>query len=257
MVPKRGQAKLFREFQRRAATNMYMPRRPRVVLPGVAHHVTQRGNNRQAVFRVIADHSLYLAVLNENAVKYGIRVLAWCLMPNHVHLVVVPDGPDSLARGLGNAHFQYARSFNKDTRRVGHLWQNRFFSCVLQESHLLQAVRYVELNPVRAGLAPAACDWPWSSALAHVHPRSADPLLAPDWRQWFRGWDHAGWKEWLAAGESGDETEIVRRATLSGQPLGSAEFIADLERQIGRQLKVGPRGRPPKNNFACPLFSTL
>jgi putative transposase len=223
-----------------------MPRRPRVVLPGVAHHVTQRGNNRQAVFRHNADCSLYLALVKESAAKNGVRILAWCLMPNHVHLVVVPDSPDSLARGLGHAHYQYARAFNMRTTRVGHLWQNRFFSCVMDGSHLLHAVRYVELNPVRAGLTPAACEWPWSSALAHVRPGRADPLLALDWQDWFRGWDHAGWKEWLDAGESEDDTAGLRRATLTGEPLGSAEFLLDLEHQTGRRLKVRPRGRPPK-----------
>ena len=133
-----------------------MPRRPRFVLPGVPHHITQRGNNRQDVFFCDQDRVLYLQMLQHHALRHQTRVLAWCLMTNHVHLILIPETPESLALTLGQAHSQYSLEQNRRQRRVGHLWQNRFFSCALEPSHLLAAMHYVELNPVRAGMSGEA-----------------------------------------------------------------------------------------------------
>jgi putative transposase len=137
-----------------------MPRRPRVILPGVAHHVTQRGNNREPVFRSSDDRRFYLELLGRHAAHYGARILGYCLMTNHVHLIAVPEREDSLARSMGSTHSEYALALNYAQGRSGHVWQNRFFSCPLEESHLLRALRYVELNPVRAELASAPDGWP-------------------------------------------------------------------------------------------------
>src|SRR5262245_66682086 len=118
-----------------------MPRRPRIVIPGVAHHVTQRGNNRQQVFFSDADFRLYLDLITEYAPRFGVAVLGYCLMPNHVHLIVVPEAETSLARTLGAAHSEFALAVNASAGRSGHLWQNRFFSCPMDEAHSLHALR--------------------------------------------------------------------------------------------------------------------
>jgi putative transposase len=166
-------------------------------------------------------------------------------MSNHVHLIAIPADGASLAMALGHAHSQYALAFNRGKERIGHLWQNRFHSCALQGSHLMRALRYVELNPVRAGLARAGWDWPWSSALAHVHGID-DPLMGGDWAGWFRGWDAAGWRACLGADLADGELQTIRRSTQTGEPFGTGEFIRDLEHQIGKTLRVGDRGRPKR-----------
>src|SRR5258708_2652033 len=141
-----------------------MPRRPRSVIPGIAHHITQRGNNRQPVFHSPENRRLHLDLLAHQNARCAVRLLGYCLMTNHVHLVAVPEHEDSLARALGRVHSEYALALNRAEGRSGHLWQNRFFSCPLDESHLRAALRYTDLNPVRAGLAEMPSDWPWPSA---------------------------------------------------------------------------------------------
>src|SRR5437764_5697439 len=128
-----------------SANCRFMPRRARVIVPGVAHHVTQRGNNRQQVFYSLDDRSLYLDLLTRHARRYGTQILGYCLMTNHVHLVVVPEHENSLARSFGRTHAEYALALNQSEKRSGHLWQNRFFSCPLDASHLENAIQYVEL----------------------------------------------------------------------------------------------------------------
>jgi putative transposase len=223
-----------------------MPRRSRFVLPEVAHHVTQRGNNRQNVFFSADDRTLYLDLLTRHAARHHARILGYCLMTNHVHLVIVPGQADSLARTLGRTHSEYALALNHSTRRSGHLWQNRFYSCPLDAGHREEALRYVDLNPVRAGLAATACEWPWSSARAHCVEGAIDTVLDCDWIGRMGGWDHAGWRECLASASPEDDWSAVRHATRTGEPLGSREFVAHLERQAGRRLRVRERGRPKK-----------
>jgi putative transposase len=140
----------------------------RVVIPGIPHHITQRGNHRETVFFSDDARSLYLTTLAAHAQRYGARIPGFCLMSNHVHFGAVPEKPDSLAKAFGRTHNDYARWLHVRQGRGGHLWQNRFFSCRLDAGHCWAALRYVEHNPVRAGLTSAADDWPWSSARAHV-----------------------------------------------------------------------------------------
>jgi putative transposase len=167
-------------------------------------------------------------------------------MTNHVHLVAVPEREDSLARALGCAHSEYALALNRAHGRSGHLWQNRFFSCLLDATHLLRALRYVELNPVRARMVAEPWGWLWSSARAHTLADVVDPLLDRRWEESVGRWDHAEWREILAAGMEGGEGDAVRRATYAGEPLGAEEFVTTTERQVGRRLRVLPRGRPRK-----------
>ena len=223
-----------------------MPRRARVVIPGVPHHVTQRGNNRQPVFDSPDDRRRYLELLGRHAERCGARLLAYCLMTNHVHLIAVPDRETSLTQALGRTHSEYALALNRAQGRSGHIWQNRYFSCALSASHLWSAVRYVELNPVRAGLATAAWEWPWSSARAHTAADAVDGVLCCHWIEYFGRWDHGEWREILAAALPEGECAALRRATATGEPLGPREFLTNLERQAGRRLRVGERGRPRK-----------
>ena len=226
---------------------MFMPRRSRIVIPGMPHHVTQRGNNREVVFHSDGDRRFYLDVVEHHTRENQVRILGYCLMTNHVHLIVVPERPESLARALKCAHAAYAHCWNRFAGRSGHLWQGRFYSCPLDPSHLESALRYVDLNPVRAGLVATASEWRWSSARAHVDPAKCDRLLGLGWMEWFGGWDHAEWVESLGGdGEDGDGWAALRRSTLSGAPCGSDEFVERLETLQGRRLRVGERGRPRK-----------
>jgi len=218
-----------------------MARLARVVAAGLPHHVTQRGNRRQQVFFGPADYAAYRGLLAEGCRRAGVAVWAYCLMPNHVHLVLVPSRAEGLRAALAEAHRQYTRLVNFREGWRGFLWQGRFASFPMDERHLLACARYVELNPVRAGLAGAASDWPWSSAQAHLAGRddglvNAKPLLelAPDWR------------DFLGAGLADDEREAIRAAERTGRPLGSPPFIARLEKRLHRPLarrKPGPKPR--------------
>jgi putative transposase len=221
-----------------------MPRVARIAVPGVPHHVTQRGNNRQQVFFSDDDRRVYLARLREHADAHDLAVLGYCLMPNHVHLVVVPGHEESLARGIGRTHLRYTQYVNRAYERTGHLWQNRFFSCGLDEAHCWGALRYIEYNPVRAALVEHAWDYPWSSAAAHVGERDQSGMLKLS--QWNSVWDAQRWREWLAADEDDAGTSAVREHTQSGRPLGAAKFVDELERVLGRQFAATRRGRPRK-----------
>jgi len=223
---------------------MRMPRRPRVVIPEVAHHITQRGNDRQPVFRAEHDFRRYLALLRRHSLANGARILAYCLMPNHVHLIVVPQHANSLARALGRTHSEYALAWNRAAGRSGHVWQNRFFSCAMDESHAIRAVRYVERNPVRAGLASTPWEWPWSSARAHTVDAVTDDVLDCRWSEYFGRWDFVEWREILSAAMPAEELDAMRRAAATGEPLGAREFVLSLERRTGKRLRVLERGRP-------------
>jgi REP element-mobilizing transposase RayT len=130
-----------------------MPRAARIVIAGVAHHITQRGNNRQDVFFVEDDRRVYLDLLHAQCQRYGFSVTGYCLMTNHVHIIGIPQTEDALAKAIGRTHFFYTQYINKMYNRSGHLWQNRFYSCPMDDAHALQAMCYVELNPLLASMA--------------------------------------------------------------------------------------------------------
>jgi len=150
-----------------------MPRISRAIAIGYPHHITQRGNYRQTVFAEEGDYVRYVELLAGFAPRYGLEIWAYCLMPNHVHFIGVPCRQESLARTFNTVHMLYAQYFNRKQNTTGHLWQGRFFSCVLDERHLYAAVRYVEMNPVRAGIAQAPQDYPWCSAKSHMNMANA------------------------------------------------------------------------------------
>ncbi|MCG8694799.1 MAG: transposase [Minwuiales bacterium] len=218
-----------------------MARLARIVAPGVPHHVTQRGNRRLETFFDDDDYKAYLALMAEFCAEAGAAVWAYCLMPNHVHLILVPKDPDGLRRALGEAHRRYTRRINAREGWRGHLWQERFNSFPMDEDYLIAAARYVELNPVRAGLVRRPRDWRWSSARAHLRGRDDSlvevaPLLEriPDWTAF------------LAGGMAEEDIDRIRRHSRTGRPLGGKRFIQRLERRLGRALAPRKPGPKPK-----------
>ena len=224
-----------------------MPRIARVVLEGLAYHITQRGNGRQQVFFGGDDYRLYLDLLRCNAQSAGLDLWGYCLMPNHVHLVGSPRGPRSMARALGRTHADYARHYNLQRRSCGHVWQARYFSCPLEAAHLWRALGYVERNPVRARLTEQAGAYAWSSAAAHLSGSDEQELL--DLEPWRRSYSAERWAEALRVGV--DEElfgERLHQATRLGRPLGSEAFVAELEQKSGRTLRAQPPGRRRKDD---------
>lgn len=218
-----------------------MARLARVVVPGIPHHVTQRGNRRQAVFFGEDDFALYRDLLSEFTKAAGMGVWAWCLMPNHVHLLLVPQKADALASVLGEMHRRYSRAVNQREGWRGFLWQGRFASCPMDEAHTLAAARYIELNPVRARLVDRPQDWPWSSAAAHLSGKG-DGLTDVG----ALGAHVEDWGRFLGEGLDEATLEAIRRGERTGRPLGSREFIERLEGSTGRALAPRKPGRKPK-----------
>ena len=208
-------------------------------MAGAAHHVTQRGNRRQQVFFGDEDYRAYRALLADGCASARISVWGYCLMPNHVHLMLGPSSADGLRAALAEAHRRYTRRVNFREGWRGYLWQGRFGSAAMDEAHLMAAARYVELNPVRAGLTAKAEDWPWSSARAHLAGRddglvSTAPLFERE----------GDWRAFLDRGLDEGELAELRAGERTGRPLGSEAFVAALERDLGRPLarrKPGPK----------------
>jgi putative transposase len=224
-----------------------MPRLSRTVFPGVPHHITQRGNRREDIFFTDEDREAYLSWLKEYCEKFGVEILAYCLMTNHVHLVAVPSTDDGLQRVLKPLHMRYAQRINRAKGWKGHLWQGRFFSSALDEAYLWAAVRYVERNPVRAGMERRAEDYRWSSAAAHCG-KGVDGLLNPESGLSRKLSETEDWSAWLAEGDETEELQMLRRNVEKGLPCGSEDFVQKLGRQVGRLLEYRPRGRPKKVN---------
>ena len=222
-----------------------MARLPRLVLPGFPYHVTQRGNRRMQTFFDDGDYALYRELLADAADRAGTEIWAYCLMPNHVHLVVVPADEDGLRRTFADAHRRYTAFINARNRWTGHLWQGRFGAVVMDEVHLAHAMRYVSLNPVRARLVERAEDWPWSSVRAHLAGK--DDRLVRVGPAIERYGDFAGF-----LGDSGDPADAwraLRRSETSGRPLGDPGWVADLEARTGRIL--APQKRGPRPRVSC------
>ena len=196
-----------------------MARIARVVIPGAPHHVTQRGNNKQLSFRDRDDHLRYLTILRDSLERQKVQILAFSLMPNHVHQVLIPPDETSLSEALRAAHGDYARAFNRKYQRSGHLWQNRFFSCPLESRHLYRAIRYVELNPVRAGLVEEAWEYEWSTASFHCGLVSQPPVLKCISE--FGTLEVGDWDHYLNGTESEVDRLSIRASTASGRLWGS------------------------------------
>jgi len=220
-----------------------MSRLARVVAVGVAHHVTQRGTDHQAIFLSPHGQDVYLALLKAHAEQQRLRILGYCLMTNHVHLLAVPERPDSLAKALRDTHGRFAQYANAVQGRSGHFWQNRFYSCPVEDCHTGRVMAYIELNPVRAGLVSSAREYRWSSAAVHLGLRTESRGLL-DLKWWEDRWSKQDWNSMLGAASCDEES--VRVATHTGRPIGSNQFVNDLEKQLGRRLQPQIGGRPKK-----------
>lgn len=221
-----------------------MARFARVVAAGVPHHITQRGNAGQFVLTTDAERGLYLDLLVHYSALHQLLLVGYCLMSNHVHVVAIPEQEDSLALTFKYAHGRYATQWNVRHDSSGHAWQGRFFSCPLDTAHLWAALRYVELNPVRARLAARPEDYVYSSAAVHC-----GVLPAKDWLHmdpWRSCWTSDVWRGYLACGTDEAEAEAIRENTHTGRPLGSPEFVEALEQVLQRPLEAQSGGRPRK-----------
>ena len=218
-----------------------MARLARVGIPGIPHHVTQRGNGRARVFFGDRDYAFYRDLLADSCAEAAVAVWSWVLMPHHVHLILVPSDEDGLRRALARVHRQHAGRIHARRKRTGHFWQGRFGAVAMDEAHLAAALRYVALNPVRARLVERAQDWPWSSVHAHLCGEPDGLTCIPPVRE--RIPDFAGL---LDGAEDAAMVERLRRAETIGRPIGAEGFLDSLEAATGRTLKPARRGRKPR-----------
>ena len=220
-----------------------MARFARVVVPGYPYHVTHRGNRGTDLFFLAEDRDVYRQWLSEYAKEFRLEIWAYCLMANHVHLLAVPRRKDSLAMAVGRTHMRYARRINRRQGLTGHLWANRYYSTILDQSHLWAAVKYIETNPVRAKIVTQAADYEWPSARSHAHGRP-DSLLSP--RRPFPDPKSVGnWAHWLAGDLEAAFMDNLRKNTNTGRPCGTNAFIKRLEKRLGRLLTPQKAGRKP------------
>jgi len=218
-----------------------MARLARVVVPGYPHHVTQRGNRRQQTFFSKEDYQAYIDLMAEWCEECGVAIWAYCLMPNHVHLIAVPEDEDGLRRAIGEAHRRYTRRVNFREGWRGHLWQGRFASFVMDDEHLLAAARYIELNPVRAKIVRKPHRYPYSSARAHLEGRDDQLVTARPLLEMI-----GDWSRFLSSAVAAEEQESLRRHERTGRPLGSKRFVSKLERLLDRPLHPRKAGRPAR-----------
>jgi putative transposase len=218
-----------------------MARLARVVVPDHPHHVTQRGNGGARTFFGDEDYALYRDLLAEHCRAAGVAVWAWCLMPNHVHLVLVPSDADGLRRALAPVHRRYAGIIHARRRRTGHFWQGRFGAVVLDETHLVAALAYVALNPVRARLVARARDWRWASTRAQLSGRDDGVTTLAPIRSRI-----PNFAAFLAGAADAEAFARLRAAESIGRPLGDDGFVAASERPPARTLRPGKRGPKPK-----------
>ena len=224
---------------------MTMPRIARSVFAEIPHHIIQRGNRGEDVFFKNGDRYEYLKKLKEYAKKHNVKILAYCLMSNHIHLIAIPKNKEGLQRVLKPVHMRYAQFINRQHLWSGHLWQGRFFSSPLDEAYLWFCVRYIERNPVRAKIVEKAEDYPWSSASAHCGLKK-DNLLSTNTHYWKIFNDIQDWSAWLKEEDEDENLIITRRNIQKNLPCGSDNFIEKLEKISGNLLKFRPVGRPKK-----------
>jgi len=223
-----------------------MPRTARIVVPGVPHHITQRGVGRRKIFFSQYDRMAYLKLLQKYAERHDASVVAYYLMSNHVHLMMVPNQTDSLGKALSVTHRAYSQMINARKHWTGHLWQERFFSCPLDVEHTLSALRYIEMNPVEAGIVENAWDYRWSSAAAHCGIRS-DPFLDDVEQIVTLIRTIENYKHWLNAASADAEERVrvekIKAATRRDRPCGEKSYWESLGISLPARK---PRGRPRK-----------
>ena len=220
-----------------------MPRIGRAVAAGFPHHVIQRGNNREQVFFDEKDRNQYLSLLKKYSVKWKSPIMAYCLMSNHVHLLTKPESEESLFKMMQGLTLCYTQYINRTHGRTGRLWESRYHSCIVdQEKYLWAVARYIEQNPIRAGLVNRAEDYPYSSARAHVNG-GKDVVLGEDL---FSDDSRPDYILLLRSNIPGTEIDSLRYATKTGRPFGNEGFVSNMEKKLERRLLQRPKGRPRK-----------
>jgi putative transposase len=235
-----------------------MARLPRLTLPGYPHHIIQRGNNRQAIFLSSGDRQFLLDLLEENAEKFGVAIHSYVLMTNHFHVLATPSTSDALPKMMQAVGRRYVRLFNDSNHRSGTLWEGRYKSTLIQaDRYLLACMVYIDLNPVRAGLATLAADFPWSSH-GHCVGLRVDELITPHPLFWTLGNTpfarEAAYARLVQAGISTQELSDLTQSALRGWALGEGSYVSDLQTRTNRRVARAFAGRPllDKNRSSKP-----
>lgn len=228
-----------------------MARLARLVVPHYPHHVIQRGNDQQLVFRDEEDYGIFLKWLRDAARRFKVSVHAYVLMPNHFHLLATPVDDTGLARMMQWVGRYYVPYFNHKYQRAGTLWQGRYRTTLIDPArYFLACSRYIELNPVRAELVGATDHYPWSSCAHHVGIKS-DPLVTDHALYWALGNTpferEAAYRELLNHSLKNEEIQAIRSATNKGWILGTEQFKQNIAKQTSRRLSPVKRGRPKKS----------
>ncbi|MDF2464521.1 MAG: transposase [Ramlibacter sp.] len=226
-----------------------MARLPRLTVPGYPHHIIQRGNNRQAIFAASGDYEVLLSMLDEHAGKSGVAIHAYVLMSNHFHLLATPETAEGIPAMMQAVGRRYVRYFNQQQGRTGTLWEGRYKSTLIQaERYLLACMVYIDLNPVRAGLARDPADYPWSSHNHYIGRRN-DGLVTPHPLYWELGNTpfarDAAYAEMVHAGIPAQQESALTDSALRGWALGEDDYVADLQRRTERRVSKARAGRPP------------
>jgi putative transposase len=220
-----------------------MPRIARIIAPHFPHHVTQRGNNRAAVFFDDEVRQTYLHLLDKYSKKFFLQIWAYCLMDNHIHILAVPEKEDSLSRGVGLTNQVYTQYLNRKLSQSGRIWQNRFYSCLVDnDAYLWTVARYIELNPVVTGIIDKAEDYRWSSAKAHLTGGTNSLFHSPSWLE---SKQRESYCEFMLHSDN-EVNKAIRKATRTGRPFGSEEFIDNMELRLNQTLRPRKPGRPKK-----------
>lgn len=222
-----------------------MPRIARVVAVGHPHHITQRGNYRQKIFSTDTDRKKYISLLKDESKRYDLVILAYCLMSNHVHLMVIPEREDSLGKVFKYVNMKYSQYYNKKMDAQGHLFQGRYFSSVMDERHTIACARYIERNPVRIKMVDKPYLWEWSSTKVHCGMEENDGLGVNKFFDYIE-YEQKEWKKFIELPDNPKELKQIRDNTRKGRPIGDNNFIEKLEKKLGRILRFKPKGRPKK-----------
>ena len=232
-----------------------MARLARVVLPDIPHHITQRGNRREKVFFDEGDYRFYLDLITGAAKGSKTAIVAYCLMPNHVHFLMIPSHADGLRQTFAEAHRRYTGAIHARHKWTGHLWQGRFSSTAMDSRHFLAAIGYVAMNPVRAGLVERAADWPWSSVRAHLAGSDDGVVTAAP------ALEAVGdFAAFLETAEDTAAVTAIRRSRTTGRPVGAKDWVAALEARTDRTLapvRRGPKPRAENDRQPSDLFPTV
>lgn len=222
-----------------------MPRIARIVGYGFPHHIIQRGNNRENVFLDNDDHYFYLKLLKRYSERTNTSILSYSLMTNHVHLLLNPKEEKSLAKMMQGVALCYTQYFNKKYGRTGRLWECRHYSSVIDgESYLWAVSRYIEKNPVRAGMVSRVADYPYSSAAHHLTGKENFVINEP----FFEGRERDSYRKFMEENDNDDELSEIRTKTCLGHPIGNSDFIDKLSELLGRELVFRGKGRPKKES---------